>query len=67
MTDDDLFDRFGDLLREVPEAEDALRAWRDKQALDGVRRAIARDREQRLHDAYAWCARRRRGLPDTDA
>ena len=39
---DDLYERFGELLREVPEAEDALRAWRDRQAKDTIRRTLRR-------------------------
>lgn len=39
---DDLYDRFGDALHETPEAEDALRAWRDRQARAAIRRQLAR-------------------------
>jgi hypothetical protein len=46
--DDDLHDRFGDILKEVPEAEEALRQWRDRQ------RAAAR---RKILDAF-WAQRR---------
>lgn len=39
---DDLHERFSDILKEVPEAEDALRAWRDRQAKNAIRRNLRR-------------------------
>lgn len=43
---DDLHERFSDLLKEVPEAEDALRAWRDRQAKESIRRILRRRQRQ---------------------
>lgn len=37
---DDLFDRFRDVLQEVPEAENALRAWRNRLSLQAARRRM---------------------------
>lgn len=43
MQDDkELYERFGDILHEMPEAEDALRAWRDRQAIAAIRRDLSR-------------------------
>jgi hypothetical protein len=46
--DHDLHARFGDVLKEIPEAEGVLRAWRDRQ------RAEAR---RKIMDAF-WAKRR---------
>jgi hypothetical protein len=43
MQDDrDLYERFGDILHEVPEAENTLREWRDRQARAAIRREVGR-------------------------
>ena len=40
----DLFEQFGDFLHEVPEAEDALRRWRDRQAKQALERRLRGER-----------------------
>lgn len=40
----ELYGRFADILHEYPEAEDALRAWRRRQAMQALARRLRRDR-----------------------
>lgn len=39
---DDLFERFGDILHELPDIEEPLRAWRNRQALETIKRNLRR-------------------------
>lgn len=39
---DDIYQRFGGLIHEVPEAEEALREWRDRRLRKALKRKIAR-------------------------
>ncbi|MER8573370.1 hypothetical protein NKG99_14325 [Mesorhizobium sp. M1409] len=57
--DDDLHHRFKDLLQETPAAEDALRAYRNKQAMTVVEKRLRRKNAQVLDEAYAWWMERR--------
>ncbi len=50
--DDDLHERFGELLKEVPEAEDALREWRDQKAKDSIRRSLYARRTEILVKSF---------------
>lgn len=60
MQDDrDLYERFGDILHEVPEAEDTLRAWRDRRAKDSIRRSLYARRTEILVKSLG-------GLPEPD-
>ncbi|WP_181168899.1 hypothetical protein [Mesorhizobium sp. B2-4-17] len=52
--DDDLHHRFKDLLQETPEAEDALRAYRNKQGMAEVTKRIREKNLQVLENAYEW-------------
>ncbi|WP_189590967.1 hypothetical protein [Mesorhizobium sp. M8A.F.Ca.ET.207.01.1.1] len=64
---DDLHDRFKDLLQEIPEAEDALRAYRahrNRQAMAVVEKRLREKNAQVLEEAYEWwMERRRQGKP----
>lgn len=55
MSDDSLFDEFTDILHETPEAEDAIRKYREyrKQQSLAVARHMTRERE-RLTLETAW-------------
>ena len=62
--DDDLHHRFRDLLQETPEAEAALRAHRNRQAMNAVAKRMAEKNAQVLEEAYEWwMERRRQGKP----
>jgi hypothetical protein len=50
--DDDLHERFGEILKEIPEAEDALRAWQKKQNDEARQRILADIHERRRRAAY---------------
>jgi hypothetical protein len=56
---DDLYERFGDILHETPEAEDALRAWRDRQAREAIMRNLRRRQTEILVKSLG-------GLPEPD-
>lgn len=60
--DEELYAVWGDLLHEVPEAEDALREWKRKRALEAVRRAEAKRRRREYEEAVAWFVERRKQL-----
>ncbi len=63
-----LYMQFGDLLKEVPEAEDALRTWRQQEALRIIRRRNEERRRQTADEAmHRLCdySRAARTRPDT--
>ena len=45
---EDLYDRYGDILHEVPELEDPLREYRRRVSLAEIRRRLARDHTEIL-------------------
>ena len=62
--EDDLYEVFGDFLHEVPEAEDALRAWRRKKALEATRRQERERCHGELPEAIAWPVECRKQVRD---
>jgi hypothetical protein len=60
MRNGTLYTQFGDLLKEVPEAEDALRKWRQEEALRIVRKRNEERRQRRLDEALRWLCERSR-------
>lgn len=58
--DDDLYERFKDVLQETPEAEDALRAYRKKKAIAVVAERLREKNQTASHEAYHWWSDRRR-------
>ncbi|MBZ9798738.1 hypothetical protein [Mesorhizobium sp. ES1-4] len=58
--DDDLYERFRDLLQETPEAEDALRAYRKKPAMAVVAERLREKNQTALDETYEWWSERRR-------
>jgi hypothetical protein len=69
MSDDgdkELYERFGDIIHEIPEIIDPLREWRDRQARAAVRRTLARERAEKYNAALAWFAERRRQVDQPD-
>ncbi|MGO4558279.1 hypothetical protein [Mesorhizobium sp. 2RAF21] len=69
MKRDPLYLQFTDILHEMPEAEDALRAWRKQQALTLIRRRNEERRQRVLDDALAGLRQQLRvasaGKPDS--
>jgi hypothetical protein len=62
-----LYQQFGDLLHEVPEAEDALRKWRQEEALRIIRRRNEERRRCAADEALKWlCERSRAARAGTD-
>jgi len=66
---DPLYIQFGDLLHEMPEAEDALRAWRQQQARKLIRKRLEDRRKRAADEALdALCQKirvARAGRPDS--
>lgn len=58
--EDDLYVLFGDFLHEVPEAEEALREWRRKQAIEAVRKQERERHRRDVEEAIAWFGNRRK-------
>jgi len=57
MTDEDLYETHRDLLHEWPAAEEPLRAWRERRALEAARRRAQANRLDILVKCYG-------GLPE---
>ena len=57
---DDLYERFADFLHEHPNSEEALRAYRNKKAIEAVRTKVRERRARAVADSLAWFADRRR-------
>lgn len=60
MRNGTLYQQFGDLLHEVPEAEDALRKWRQEEALRIIRKRNEERRRHAADEALQWLCERRR-------
>lgn len=56
---DELYETFGDILHEIPELEEPLRAWRERQSLDAARRRARARWLEILTKCYC-------GLPEPD-
>lgn len=56
---DDIYSVWGDILHEIPELEEPLRAWRERQSLEAARRRARVNRLDILVKCYG-------GLPDPD-
>lgn len=50
--DEDIYETWGDLLHETPEAEEPLRAYRDRQSLEAARRRAWARRTEILVKCY---------------
>lgn len=60
---DDLYETWGDILHEVPELEEPLRAWRERQSLEAARRRARAHRLETLAKCYCGLP----GPPDNES